>query len=75
VRPYARVSVDGRDVGSTPMRPLSLDGGLHTVSLVHPDFQPFVRKVRILPGETTSLVVDLALDAIPKTPNSPEVKP
>jgi hypothetical protein len=66
VRPYADVSIDGGYVGTTPMRPVKLGAGPHTVRLEHPDYEPFVRKVTIRAGETTRLNVDLALDAIPK---------
>lgn len=66
VKPYAQVIVDGKDVGTTPIPPLDLSAGPHVVRLLHPDYQPLQRKVTIRPGETQRLIVDLALDALPK---------
>jgi tRNA A-37 threonylcarbamoyl transferase component Bud32 len=38
IRPWARVEVDGRDVGVTPLNePLMLPAGEHTVRLINPD--------------------------------------
>jgi serine/threonine protein kinase len=65
VRPYAEVTVDGKEVGTTP-RVLKLPAGPHVVKLTHPSYRPFTRKVTVRPGETTKLNVDLALDAIRK---------
>ena len=56
--------MDGRPLGGTPLAQLPLPPGTYTARLVHPDFQPFLRKVTIRPGETTPLQVDLRLDAI-----------
>ncbi|WP_239470833.1 serine/threonine-protein kinase [Archangium violaceum] len=36
VRPYATVYVDGKRMGDTPLRPLELPAGPHTVKLVNP---------------------------------------
>ncbi len=66
VRPYAEVYVDGRPVGSTPMRPLRLPPGSYVVRLSHPDYQPLMRKVTIRAGEQRTLEVDLTLDGIRK---------
>jgi hypothetical protein len=65
-KPYADVIVDGRPMGTTPMSPLTLAAGSHVVRLLHPDYQPFQRRITIRPGETTKLFVDFALDGIPK---------
>jgi len=63
VRPWADVAVDGVAAGTTPFRPLTLTTGVHTVSLSHPDFKPFQRKVNIRTGEVTRLEVDLNWEA------------
>jgi serine/threonine protein kinase len=66
VKPYAEVFVDGRPAGTTPLGALTLPAGTHTIRLVHPSFQPFQRKVTVRPGESARLVVDLALDGVPR---------
>ncbi|TMA14071.1 MAG: serine/threonine protein kinase [Deltaproteobacteria bacterium] len=49
IRPWARVEVDGQEVGVTPLNePLSLAAGEHTVRLVNPDLgKDITRTVRI----------------------------
>jgi serine/threonine protein kinase len=64
VKPYAEVFVDGASVGTTPMRPLQLPAGRHTVRLEHPDFQPLQRVVTVLENQRARLVIDLAQDAL-----------
>ena len=66
VKPYAEVTIDGQSYGQTPMKPVQLSSGLHTVRLVHPDYQPLQRKVTIRAGETARVTVDLSLDGIVK---------
>jgi hypothetical protein len=66
VRPYAEVYVDGRPLGSTPMRPVRLATGTYVVRLSHPSYRPLMRKVTIRAGETKTLEVDLTLDGVPK---------
>jgi serine/threonine-protein kinase len=65
VKPWAEVFVDNRTVGTTPLRKLTLEAGSHTIRLVHPGFKPLQRLVRIKPGETTTLEVDLSWEAVP----------
>jgi serine/threonine-protein kinase len=64
VTPWAAVSVDDSYVGTTPLQPLSLSPGSHTVRLTHPDYKPLQRKLAIRPGETTRLEIDLAWEAV-----------
>lgn len=64
--PYAQVTVDGRDVGVLPMKPLLLVAGRHVVRFVHPDYQPLQRIVTVRAAETTKLFLDFGLDGIPK---------
>jgi len=66
VRPWGEVSVDGVNVGTTPLRPVTLTAGVHQVRLAHPDYQAVQRKVMIRPGETTRLEVDFSSDSSPK---------
>jgi eukaryotic-like serine/threonine-protein kinase len=53
IRPWAKVEVDGRDVGVTPLNePLMLAAGEHTVRLVNPDLgKDITRTVRITASE------------------------
>ena len=62
VRPWANVTVDGRAVGTTPMRPLTLAPGAHVVVLTHSDFEPLTQKLVIAPGEARRLEFDFARD-------------
>ena len=49
--PWARVSIDGKPVGETPMeKPLELVDGTHTIELTHDWFQPVTRTVEIRGG-------------------------
>jgi hypothetical protein len=67
VTPYAEISIDGRVVGtSPPLAPLKLPAGTYSVRLVHPDYQPFPKRVVVRAGETTVLQVDLAQEAFRK---------
>lgn len=66
--PWAAVSVDDGYVGTTPLQPLALSPGTHTVRLTHPDYKLLQRKVTIRTGETTRLEIDLAWEAVPKQP-------
>jgi serine/threonine protein kinase len=62
VRPWANVTVDGRAVGTTPMRPLELAPGTHVVLLKHNDFAPLTRQVLIEAGQTHRLEIDFSRD-------------
>jgi serine/threonine protein kinase len=65
-KPYALVIVDGKEVGTLPMRALELTEGKHVVRFLHPDYQPLQRVVTIRKGEGTKLFVDFTLDGIAK---------
>jgi serine/threonine protein kinase len=64
IRPWANVSVDGRAVGTTPLRALTLVAGDHAVRLEHPLFDPLVLTTVVRAGLTTELDVDLRRDAV-----------
>jgi serine/threonine-protein kinase len=59
VLPWAEVTVEGRNIGTTPVAPLPLSPGWHTVLLTNPSFSPVTRRVEIRAGETTVLEFDL----------------
>ena len=71
VVPWAEVSLDGRTLGTTPLRPLSLPPGSHTVRLQHPSYRPLHKKFDIRAGETFVLDVDLGEEAFPIPPKEP----
>lgn len=53
--PWADVSVDGVSVGQTPMAPIELEEGSHTVQLTNPDYEDQTSTVTITAGEDTSI--------------------
>jgi serine/threonine-protein kinase len=65
-RPFAEVIIDGASVGTTPLGRLTLTAGTHTVRFLHPDYQPFSRRLTVKPGETTKFTLDWSLDGIRK---------
>jgi eukaryotic-like serine/threonine-protein kinase len=62
VKPWAEVSVDGRPMGTTPLRPIILAAGVHKVELTHPAYRPLVRQVVVAPGGKARLDVDFSGD-------------
>jgi serine/threonine-protein kinase len=49
--PWARISVDGKEVGVTPIgKPLELAEGTHVVRFEHDWYQPVERTVDVVPG-------------------------
>jgi hypothetical protein len=65
VLPWAEVAIDEKPMGSTPMRPVTLDVGEHEVVLSHPQYKPLLKRVVIRAEETTTLDVDLGYEAFP----------
>jgi serine/threonine protein kinase len=63
--PWAEVSLDGRPVGTTPLKALSLSPGVHTVRLQHPSYRPLQKRVNVRAGEVVVLEVDLREEAFP----------
>jgi len=66
VTPWATVSVDGKEVGTTPLETLELAAGTHEVGMAHPSYHALYREVTIRSGETTALQVDLAWEGFRK---------
>jgi hypothetical protein len=56
--PSARVWVDGREVGNTPVRQLALPVGQHEVRFEHPDYGERRMTVLVRVGTTTQATVD-----------------
>jgi hypothetical protein len=60
ILPYARVFVDDKLVGTTPMEPLSLIEGRHHVRLLNPENnRTDVRTVDVAPDADTAVRLDL----------------
>jgi hypothetical protein len=68
VTPWADVSIDSVLVGQTPLARIPVAAGPHSILLVHPDYQPYPRRVTIHAGETYRLVVDLQTDGVRRRP-------
>jgi serine/threonine-protein kinase len=64
VRPWAEVVVDGQVIGNTPIRPLTLAAGQHTVRVTNPDYKPLFRKVNLRAGEELKVEIDLTWEGI-----------
>jgi serine/threonine-protein kinase len=65
VTPWAEVSLNGQQLGSTPLR-TSVEAGRHDLVLTHPEYEPVRRKVTITAGTLARIDVDLSQDAIRK---------
>jgi hypothetical protein len=59
VAPWAQVTVDGRSLGSSPLKPVRLSPGSHVFVFEHPDYFPLQRKVVVKAGEVVQVDVDL----------------
>jgi serine/threonine-protein kinase len=68
VIPASEIEVDGRSLGTATQRELHLPPGPHAVRILHPDYQPLLRKVHVRAGVASTLVLDLAEKAIRKSP-------
>ena len=53
--PWANVSINGASVGQTPMAPIELEEGSHTVLLTNPDYEDQTSTVTITAGEDSSI--------------------
>ncbi len=59
-RPWSRVQVDGKLVGTTPQVGIVLEAGSHTVTLTNPEFGlERVITVQVAAGQTLTKSVDL----------------
>jgi hypothetical protein len=66
VLPWAEVEIDGVYKGTTPLRPISLPAGTHTLRFRHPDFRPLIKRIIVPAGDEVSLEVDLTREAFPR---------
>jgi hypothetical protein len=63
ITPGTEVFVDGKLVGRTPLEALALEPGEHTLVFEHPQHGRVERRIRVAPGETTTVEVDLRLQS------------
>jgi len=68
VRPWAEVSIDGKVIGTTPLKAVRVSAGQHSLRFVHPDYKPVLRKVLVSSGKTVKVELDLAWEAVRKLP-------
>jgi serine/threonine-protein kinase len=60
IAPWARVSIDGKELGLTPLPKVPLYEGVHQVTLENPDInRRYVTTARIVAGELTELKINL----------------
>lgn len=64
VRPGAEVEVDGQRVGRTPLEPLVVEPGPHRLRLLNSGFWPLRRQLRLEPGASVRLDVDLFWEGV-----------
>jgi serine/threonine-protein kinase len=66
VRPWAEVTVDGRNLGTTPLDRIPLGAGRHVVRLHHPAYQAVEKEVVVVSGETARLLFDFGAEGVPR---------
>jgi eukaryotic-like serine/threonine-protein kinase len=66
--PWGRVSVDGKEVGTTPLDVIPLGAGAHTVRVRHPAYEVEERRVTIRPDQLEKLVIDFPARGVRKQP-------
>jgi serine/threonine-protein kinase len=59
VQPWATVWLDGRELGMTPLRPLDVASGTHTITMKHPELGARTMHVTLHPGEHKLVERDL----------------
>jgi len=59
IRPWAKVEVDGREIGVTPLDPISLSPGDHKVRLINPDLGKDITRTVTISASEKSVVKEL----------------
>lgn len=59
IRPWAKVEVDGREIGVTPLDPISLSPGDHKVRLMNPDLGKDITRTVTISASEKSVVKEL----------------
>jgi TonB family protein len=65
--PGARVSVDGKGVGTTPLGSLAVSPGLRTIEISSKGFRPWTQTVEARAGDTIPLLARLEPESAPGT--------
>jgi TonB family protein len=63
----ARVSVDGKRVGTTPLEALAVSPGLRTIEISYKGFRPWTQTVEARAGDTIPLLARLEPESAPGT--------
>ncbi len=63
VKPWGNVSVDGVFAGATPMKPMVLTTGKHSLVISHPQLPTLKREMIVEPGKRDTLQFDLRSEA------------
>lgn len=58
-QPWGKLYIDGQEIGETPLKPIKLGIGLHSVKLVHPDFPVYSKDINIEDGRMANMKVVL----------------
>lgn len=62
VKPWADVYIDNKKIDTTPLdNYINLSSGIHTLKLVHPDYPPYIRKIRISSDKIEAVKIDFQL--------------
>ncbi len=64
VKPWGNVSIDGKSVGATPMEPLELAMGTHSLVITHPQLPSLTREFVVEPACRDTISFDLRRDAV-----------
>jgi serine/threonine-protein kinase len=59
VEPWAEITLDGHPLGMTPLRPLDVLAGTHTIQMTHPQLGVRTLRITLQPGERRLIADDL----------------
>jgi hypothetical protein len=58
--------LDDEPLGVTPIAPLTVSAGVHSLKFEHPDYQPILRKITAKSGESMRVQIDFTVVGVPK---------
>src|SRR5262249_7093594 len=58
VEPWGSVRLDDRDLGLTPLRPVEVEPGRHTIRAAHPELGTRARSITVRAGEARLITID-----------------
>jgi hypothetical protein len=62
------VEVDGRSLGELSRHEIAMAPGRHVVRILHPEYEPLQRTIRVQPGVAYPLIIDLSEKGIRRQP-------